>query len=213
MTVATEVIQRVRISEVWAALGGGWLRKNRGKAFWRDGGGYNVSLNDRKGCWHDFVSGDAGGVLDLVQQVRGGSRAEALKYVADIAGVTLDAKPMSHPQKRRHAKRMVLAGNLAQQCAWWARAYINALEYTKAGAYDRDDFDTLCWSSRELYKIQKAIPSALMNRFLKAMEGDPEETNGLVEAGRDDEHHAYAVAVAIVIMLKHAQEREEAARV
>jgi hypothetical protein len=36
----------------------------------------------KKGVWYDFVSG-AGGVLDLIQHVPGGSHADALKFGAE----------------------------------------------------------------------------------------------------------------------------------
>ena len=134
MSTAPEIISRIRISDVWAALGGSPLRRGRGRAFWRDGDGYNISVSDAKNCWHDFVSDEGGGVLDLVQKVRGGSRADALRLVADVSGVTLDAKALSNDEKRNYAEHRHQAASLAQQCAWWARAYTQELERTKANA-------------------------------------------------------------------------------
>ena len=61
-------ITSVRITDVWAALGGGPLRQRRGQAFWRDGDGYNVSLNDDKGCWHDFRYGKVAAFSILSRQ-------------------------------------------------------------------------------------------------------------------------------------------------
>ncbi len=206
MNTAPGIISRIRISEVWAALGGSPLRHGRGRAFWRDGDGYNVSVSDDKNCWHDFVSGDGGGVLNLVQKVRGGSRADALRLVADVAGVTLDTKALSNDEKHNYAEHRHQAASLAQQCAWWARAYTQELEHTKANAYERGDWDTLAWSGRELYQIQTAVPTTLMDRFLKAMKADPEGTAELVDAGYQDERHAYGIAVAITLMLANAAE-------
>src|SRR5262249_51634119 len=94
--------------------------------------------------------------------------------------------------------------NLAQQCAWWVRAYKQELERTKARAYEHGDWDALAWSGRELYRVQTAVAAALMDRFLEAIKADPEGTAGFVEAGRDDEWHAYAIAVAITIMVGQA---------
>lgn len=210
MNAATEVVERVRISDLWSALGGGPLRHGRGQAFWRDGDGYNVSLNDAKGVWHDFASGDGGGVLDLVQHVRGGNRADALQFVADLAGISLDSKTLSEPEKRIYAKHRKQAAGLAQQCAWWVRAYCQALERTKSEAYGRGDWDSLAWSARELYQMQQAVPSALMARFLNAMRDNPENTASLVEAGWEDERHAYAVTALIVAMLVTAAAARDA---
>lgn len=204
MSAATEVIDRVRISEIWSALGGGPLRQGRGPAFWRDGDGLNVSLNDQKGVWHDFVSGEGGGVLDLVQRVRGGSRADALQFVADVAGVTLESKPLSKGDRREYALHRRQARSLAQQCAWWVRAVVQALERLKAQAYEDGDIHTLACSGRELYSIQRALPSALMGRFLKAAREDPESAARFVDAGCEDEENAYMVTALIVAMLAKA---------
>jgi hypothetical protein len=206
VNTALEIINRIRISTVWAALGGGPLRHGRGRAFWREGDGYNVRLSDQKGVWYDFVSAAGGGVLDLIQHVRGGGRADALKFVAELAGLPLDSRPLSMQEKRTHAKHLHQAGNLAQQCAWWVRAYSQEWERTKALAFENSDWDTLAWSSRELYRVQTAVAASLMDSFLKAFKANPEGAAGLVEAGRDDEWHAYAIAAAITIMIGQAAE-------
>lgn len=208
-----EVMDRIKITQVWQALGGGSLRRGRGRAFWRnEADGLNVSVSDAKGCWHDFVSGDSGGILDLVQHVRGGSRAEALQYVADISGVTLDSKRLSRTEKRVYAERREQGTLLAQQVLWWASAYLRKLEITKAAANETGDWNALAWSARELYVLQRAVPSAVMDRFLNSMREDPEATNSFVEAGREDERHAYAIATAITIMLASSAEQKEAGR-
>ena len=201
MSAALEIIGHIRISNVWIALGGSTLRHGRGTAFWRNSCDYNVSVSDEKGVWYDFVSGTGGGMLDLIQHVRGVTRADALKFVAELAGITLDSLPLSMQEKRTHVENLRHAANIAQQCAWWVRAYGQELEHTKASAYEHGDWDTLAWSARELYQIQTAVPAALMDRFLKAMNADPERTASFVEAGRDDERHVYAIAVAMTITI------------
>jgi hypothetical protein len=79
------------------------------------------------------------------------------------------------------------------------------LERAKSEAHDRDDWETLAWSAKELYQMQTAVPSALMDRFLNAMRRSPENTISLVDAGREDEQHAYAVAALIVALLVRAE--------
>lgn len=90
---AAEIVSRTRISEVWRALGGGDLRNGRGRAWWRGGDGYNVALHEANGCWYDYRDHVGGGVLDLVQHIRGGNRTDALRWTADLIGVALDDKP------------------------------------------------------------------------------------------------------------------------
>src|ERR1017187_7791338 len=102
-TTGSEIIARVRLSAVWAALGGGELRHGRGQAFWREGDGYNVSLRDDRNVWHDKRDDIGGGVLDLVVRVRGGNRADALRWCADLAGVALEDRPLSAEDRARWA--------------------------------------------------------------------------------------------------------------
>ena len=53
---ARELLERASITDVWTALGGGDLRHGRGVAFWRAGDGYNVSVNEAKGTWHETAT-------------------------------------------------------------------------------------------------------------------------------------------------------------
>jgi hypothetical protein len=62
----SDIVTRARITEVWAALGGGEIRRGRGRAFWRDGQRFNISLSDDKGAYFDHARGEGGGILDLV---------------------------------------------------------------------------------------------------------------------------------------------------
>ena len=95
---AADILARVRITDLWQGLGGGPLRHGRGRAFWRDGDGYHVSLSNPKGTWFDHARGEGGGILDLIVMVRGSSRADALAWLADYAGLPLER---TTPQARR----------------------------------------------------------------------------------------------------------------
>lgn len=103
-STTSDVLARVKISDVYAALSGSKLRKNRGPAFWRGGDGFNVSLDDGRGVWHDFTTDEGGGVLDLVVRVRGGNRADALRWCADLVGVPMDDTPLSPEERERWAR-------------------------------------------------------------------------------------------------------------
>jgi hypothetical protein len=81
-----EILGRVKISDVYRALGGR-IFHGRGQAFWRKGEGWNVALSDAKGTWYDHAAGAGGGILDLIIAVRGCSRSEAYTWLADFAGV------------------------------------------------------------------------------------------------------------------------------
>ena len=88
MVNISEVKARAHILDIWAALGGGELRGNRGQAFWRGGDGYSVSLDAKRGLWHDFVSGEGGDVIRLVETVHGCDFKQAHAWLADFTGCT-----------------------------------------------------------------------------------------------------------------------------
>jgi hypothetical protein len=89
MTSITEIKNRIRIGDVWSALGGAPLRNGRGRAFWRDGDRYSVAVNSTRGTWHDFVSGKGGDSFELVRTVRGCGFREAAAWLADLTGITI----------------------------------------------------------------------------------------------------------------------------
>ena len=97
-----QAVASVRISQVWAELGGGPLRNGRGKAFWRNGDGANVSINDQKNTWHDFARNTGGGVLTLIQVVQRCDRKAALRWFLETFSldVALD-RPLTPAECRR----------------------------------------------------------------------------------------------------------------
>ena len=46
-------IEDLDILEVWTAAGGAPLRGTRGRAFWRNGDGYNIAIDRANGVWYD----------------------------------------------------------------------------------------------------------------------------------------------------------------
>lgn len=92
------------ITLVWSALGGGPIRHNRARAFWRDGDGWNIRLKPDRGLWSDHATDQGGGILDLVVLVNGGTKADAYRWIADEFGLA-DDKPGAE-DRRRWAERM-----------------------------------------------------------------------------------------------------------
>jgi hypothetical protein len=45
--------------------------------------------------WYDHAAGAGGGVLDLIMAVQGGTRQDALMWLADFLGVELDSTEFS----------------------------------------------------------------------------------------------------------------------
>jgi hypothetical protein len=87
----SEIQRRVGIREVWRALGGGRLIGNRGQAFWRDGTGYNVALDAKKGLWYDHARSEGGDAINLVRRAEGLSFTGALRRLAELSGIETPA--------------------------------------------------------------------------------------------------------------------------
>ena len=117
-----DLLDRVAITAVWHALGGGPLRHARGKAFWRDGAGWNIAVSEAKGVWFDHVESTGGGVLALIETVLGCDHRAAVRWLADHLGIGLDDRqPLSPAERRAYAQRRGHAESKAQELTDWRR--------------------------------------------------------------------------------------------
>jgi hypothetical protein len=97
---------------------------------WRDGDGLNVSLDDNRRVWHDFVTDEGGGVLDLIVQIRGGSRQEALRWLADFAGMIID-HPLTRVERERYRRQSAVAEREANDLVRWRDGLLEALRQAR----------------------------------------------------------------------------------
>src|SRR5580658_1977601 len=122
----SDVIERVRISSVAEALGIKLDRtRRRGVATWREGRNFSVSFDDAKNVWHDFVTGEGGGVIALVQLIVGCDRKAALRWLAGFAGVPLGEQTDS--ERRNWSQRMRAVEPKARKLVAWKYETIEAL--------------------------------------------------------------------------------------
>lgn len=127
-SMLTELLGRVSITEVWMALGGESPRRGRSRAFWRNGDGLAVSLDDAKGVWYDFRDGVGGGILDLIQHVRGGTRSDAIRWLVAWAGMPLQPNNGGLGFARDHARRRRGATTEARAFLAWRERLLRALQ-------------------------------------------------------------------------------------
>jgi hypothetical protein len=99
----TEALDLIRITDVWTALGGGPLRYGRGRAFWRNGDGFNISVHDGKG-WYDHRDNTGGGILGLIQIALGCNRRAAIDWLRDSMGLKVDGAPQVDRRRYRAAR-------------------------------------------------------------------------------------------------------------
>jgi hypothetical protein len=183
---AQDIVSRLPISEVYRLLGGSKISRNRGRAFWRDGQGMNVSLSDEKATWYDHAEGVGGGVLDLVVRVLGCNRADALKWLADAAGVALDDQLLdpSVAAERAAVKRDLPEARLWQRAA--LSLFDDLLINLKAGLFDptemRPEFGEIASTERLRDFIAGAPEAVLVGEFRAWRERWPHFTAEMIRS-------------------------------
>ncbi len=212
MSTAADLVSRVRITDVWQALGGAPPKFRRAPAFWRQTKDRNVALNDEKGMWYDHRDNVGGGVLDLVQHVRSGTRQDALHWLAQQFGLPLDEVEWTPQQKADYARRRREAARAARplaQCAlWWVTGYMAELNEMKAASTAGGfDVDALAYSAHELYRLERLTADDVLREYVKFKDEHPVECSGLVMAGSIWDRACRAAIQAVIA--KIAAEQQE----
>jgi hypothetical protein len=112
LSTATDLLSGVSIVEIWHALGGGEIKQRRGRAFWRKGDGWNISIDAHKQCWYDFVAAKGGGILDLVETVRECNHADAIEWLRKFTGTP--RRDVTEVERERYRQRKQRADTEAQ---------------------------------------------------------------------------------------------------
>jgi len=195
----------VPIIDVWRALGGGELRRGRGRAFWRGGDGWHVAIAPDKGTWFDFSRGEGGGVLDLVERARGCDRAAAVAWLREFAGVP--DEPMAPGARRVRAERRHLAERHGEDAELWAAGLKIELEARKRRADEEEDLWGLITSARRLYRVETATADQILSWYLAARRRDRKECQRLVQVGRRDLVFSERLTLWVVDTISEAARR------
>jgi hypothetical protein len=155
-THAPEITAGVRFSDVYQALAGVKPRRTgsdtwRAPAIWRDG--INVSMDDSRGVWHDFKTDDGGGVLALVVQVRGGTRQNALHWLADLTGTRLGDQPFPPAESAKLARERWEFERDLQTTVWNGLPFHVKTAQPSTGRYVRAIRNTLRIGQRATRKV------------------------------------------------------------
>jgi hypothetical protein len=199
-----ELVSRASIVRVWAALGGGDLRAGRGRAFWRDGNGFNIALDEAKGCWHDFARGEGGGIVDLIVTALACSRLEALRWLAETEGVTLDGDTPTG--RRKAARRHQTAAGIAGEVEAWRVAYMAELERRKSDALREENWEGLEVVSGRLNRIQNGGTEVVLAEYARMRQAEPRRLAQLIADGEERWAHAGHMAALVVALLARAEE-------
>ncbi len=186
-------LDSIPIAEAWLALGGESLRGKRGKAFWRDGDGYNIALDTTKGTWFDHRDGRGGGVLGLVETALGCPRSAALQWLEtncglDPFGQTSPDLLSNYQQERNDAMRFGMAVKaLAEEL----------LDQLDASDLARTDY------TRLICIIRKG-GADLAEEYRAWLASHPELTRALVRAGASSDARLQRRLAFFVREITHA---------
>ena len=159
-------IEDLDILEVWTAAGGAPLRGTRGRAFWRNGDGYNIAIDSMKGTWFDHASGTGGGIVALVEIAIGGGRRTALEWLAQNFGIS-SGKSYTPAERAAFARRRQSARAVAERLIQRRDEAFNQIREAKrkkleeyhrinGAAYETEDIELLA-KSEEVYAELEAL--------------------------------------------------------
>jgi hypothetical protein len=100
----------------------------RTPATWRGGDGWNVVMDDGKGVWHDFVTGEGGGILDLTQRVNGCSRREAVFWLAALGGMHVAEGRQPRHRRSEHARQHAEMQRDLAAARYWRQSALQLCE-------------------------------------------------------------------------------------
>ncbi len=178
--------ESIHIGQLWAALGGGPIRRGRGAAFWRNGDNPTaVSIDLERGRWRDHVSGTGGGCLALVETALSCSRADALAWLE--ANGFIEPRRLSVVDRRAFAQRRAVAEDQSQQAWRWWQARRWQLGALKAAADKSAAYAALAVHARALFLHEAIEPAQLVAAYVAARTADPAGVAALIAEAIADE--------------------------
>lgn len=202
-------LRELNIVTVYKALGGE-LRGRRGRAFWRDGDGFNVSLDSEKGNWFDFRDGRGGGNLDLVMLARNCDRNAALSWLEINCGLD-PLRPLSPSERREFVARRRAASIAAKAIAHWRRALISDLNARKGAALEAGDDDALAAAASLCNVLENGSTEDYAREFIQHRGTDSTGVTRLIAAGRQRELEDAGITAQAVRLIAAAEELRRAA--
>ena len=97
---ANEILERVRVSDIAAALGLPKPQHNRTQCPMCKAGLQTLSINEQKGVWHCFRCNRGGGKVALVRDATNCQPKDALEWIGGLAGMQLAYSDAAEYRKR-----------------------------------------------------------------------------------------------------------------
>ena len=97
---ANEILERVRVSDIAAALGLPKIQRSRTQCPMCKAGPQTMSINEQKGVWHCFRCNRGGGKVGLVRNATNCQPQDALEWIGGLAGMQLAYSDAAEHRKR-----------------------------------------------------------------------------------------------------------------
>ena len=194
------------IAALWQALGGGPLRGKRGKAFWRGGDAYSITLDTAKTMWFDHRDGRGGGALALVEAALQCNRRAAVQWL-ECQGF-IESRTLTHEQRREHAMRKSTASALTLDIECWRSALIVELNARKLVAAKADNDEALACAASLCNVLEDGSPKDIVCEFSRHRARNPEDVARLIAAGQNADQQARRITAQVVLLLTRSVERE-----
>lgn len=204
------ILAAVRLSEVCVALGATKLRscgkgRYRCRAWWRGGSDPNVSIDDN-GVWFDHASGEGGGILYLIQTVRGCSRQDAVQWLAEFAGMQLYRERLVPEDRKRWARKKAQLERDLPNAQGWRRQAVNyteaVLSNLKSGSIDATAPAATITELREWTKLSEQLERlsglALVEAYRRELSANPERTAAMVQRARHMEQAEFRATLRLL---------------
>ena len=195
------------ILDVWNAAGGGPLRAKRGRAFWRNGDGWNISLDQERGTWYDHRDARGGGSLALVETAFGCGRQAALGWLETNCGLD-PLRPQSPEGRRVWTHSRSRAEQTAERVIHWHTALLRTLEKAKLTSFQRylghpDGQAERNWADacQRLFNTQDLVGAKLLGAYRDAVEHDSTSVERLICDARQEVRSAVLYTRLMVAMI------------
>jgi hypothetical protein len=193
----------VPIVDVIRALDGPEPKHGRMRRFWDNGDNPTaVSVDPDRNIWKDFVSGEGGGVLDLVRIALNTDKAGALRWLE--AEGFIEPRETTPAEPAEYARRRTEAAGLAERVACWWKARERELDAIKVAALEREDYGGLQVAASLLHRLKTGGAAAVYRQWREESETHPRETAELERTGRSDFAECRIVAAVVVGLLARA---------
>lgn len=193
-------LDSVRILEVWRALGGPELRRGRAPAFWRSGDNPQaIAVHAEKGCWYDYRDSVGGGVLQLVQHVKGCDQSGALRWL-QYQGL-IESRTLPRVQRRAYEQCRDAARTFTDEIGHWKSAYVQQLNRIKLAADESGNAAVMAIAAPLCHVLENGPPDDIIREFSRHRDADPAEVARLVVEGEDDEDHSQRITLCLVLLM------------